>query len=556
MSRTRLRFAVLTVSILAVALSAGSAFATTNLLPNGGFEGSGSGSLAGWKGVRAAVTLQADGRGGGHAARAARTTGATYSIVASPNPTPTAAGRLYRARGSVRSGRAGRTVCLKLLEMTPAGRVAGQRSGCIKPVNAWRAFPVVNYTAKRAGDSISVRIVQTSRALAGDSFQVDGLTLTAPSDDGRAPGAPTGFTAQAASQTKVSLSWSAATDNRGVAGYTIYRGGAFLATVFGMGTTYVDKTAKAGATYRYAVDAFDASGNRSPRTAQVTVVMPAAGDPIIAAAGDIACDPTSASFNGGQGTAAACQQMATSDIIESDPAIAAVLTLGDDQYGCGGFSAFEGSFDPSWGRFKAKIHPAPGNHEYQTNGGSDCAPNAAGYFRYFGAAAGNAQGDYAWNIGAWHMIALNGECTSVGGCDAGSPQGQFLQSHLGTSKCTLAYWHEPYYNGGGIASTKYAYFWQTLRAADADIILNGHIHTYARFAPQDANGNVDAGGIRQFIVGTGGEDHGSLGGSTNVQASAGGDFGILELTLHPASYTWKMVSTTGAVLDSGTAACN
>ena len=220
--------------------------------------------------------------------------------------------------------------------------------------------------------------------------------------------------------------------------------------------------------------------------------MPAAGDPIIAAAGDIACDPTSASFNGGQGTAAACQQMATSDIIENDPAIAAVLTLGDDQYGCGGFSAFEGSFDPSWGRFKAKIHPAPGNHEYQTSGGSDCAPNAAGYFRYFGAAAGNAQGDYAWNIGAWHMIALNGECTSVGGCDAGSPQGQFLQSHLGTSKCTLAYWHEPYYNGGGIASTKYAYFWQTLRAADADIILNGHIHTYARFAPQDANGNLDA----------------------------------------------------------------
>ena len=72
--------------------------------------------------------------------------------------------------------------------------------------------------------------------------------------------------------------------------------------------------------------------------------------------------------------------MATSDIIEDNPAIAAVLTLGDDQYGCGGFSAFEASFDPSWGRFKAKIHPVPGNHQYQTSGGSDCAPNAAGYF--------------------------------------------------------------------------------------------------------------------------------------------------------------------------------
>jgi hypothetical protein len=538
-------------------MSAGSAFATTNLLPNGGFEGAGSGSLAGWKGVRATLSVRPDGRGGGHALRALRTSGTRYSIVASPNPTPSAAGRLYRARGYVRSGRVGRTVCLKLLEMTPAGRVAGQSSGCIRPVDAWHAFPAVSYTAKRTGDTISFRVVQTSRAVAGDSFQVDALSLTSPSDDASPPATPTGFTAQAASQTRVALAWNASTDNRAVAGYTIYRGGVFRATVFGAATTtFLDKTAVAGRTYRYSIDAFDPSGNRSARTAQKTVVMPAAGDPVIAAAGDIACDPTSASFNGGKGTAAACQQMATSNIIQNDPAIAAVLTLGDEQYGCGGFSAFQASFDPSWGRFKAKIHPVPGNHEYNTGGGSDCSPNAAGYFRYFGTAAGNAQGDYAWNIGAWHMIALNGECQDVGGCDAGSPQGQFLTSHLGTSKCTLAYWHEPYYNGNGIASSSYAYFWQTLRAANADIILNGHVHTYARFAPQDANGNADPDGVREFIVGTGGEDHGSINGTTNVQASAGGDFGVLELTLHPTSYTWKMVSTSGAVLDSGTTACN
>jgi acid phosphatase type 7 len=554
--RKRLRFAVLAASVLAVALTAGPALAATNLLPNGGFENAGKGSLAGWKGVRAALTVRPDGRGGGHAARVGRTSGATYSIIARPNPAPTAAGRLYRARGYVRSGRPGRTVCLKLLEMTPAGRIAGQHAGCVKATGSWHAFPAVDYRAKHAGDTIAFRVVQTSRAAAGDSFQVDSLSLTAPSDDGRPPAAPTGLTAQAASQTKVALAWNASTDNRAVAGYTVYRGGAFLATVFGAArTTYTDTTAVAGRTYRYAIDAFDASGNRSKRTAQVTAIMPAAGDPIIAAAGDIACDPTSGNFNGGQGTAAACQQMATSDIIQNDPRIAAVLALGDDQYGCGGFSAFESSFDPSWGRFKAKIHPVPGNHEYQTSGGSDCAPNAAGYFRYFGAAAGNPQGDYAWNIGAWHMIALNGECGNVGGCDAGSPQGQFLGSHLGTSQCTLAYWHEPYYNGGGIASTKYDYFWQTLRAAHADIVLNGHIHTYARFAPQDASGNADPDGVREFIVGTGGEDHGSLNGSTNVQASAGGDFGVLELTLHPAGYSWKMVSTTGAVLDSGSAGC-
>jgi hypothetical protein len=555
-SRKHLRFAVLAACIVAVALAAGPALAAANLLPNGGFENSGKGTIAGWKGIRGKLTVRPDGRGGGHAARVARTSGATYSIAASPNPVATAAGRLYRARGWVRSGRPGRTVCLKLLEMTPAGRIAGQHAGCRKATSAWRAFPLVSYRAKHAGDTIAFRVVQTSRASAGDSFQVDALSLTAPSDDRRPPAAPTGLTAQAASQTKVALAWQASTDNRAVAGYTIYRGGAFLATVTGTQTSYTDNTAAAGRTYRYAVDAFDASGNRSPRTAQVTAIMPAAGDPIIAAAGDIACDPTSASFNGGQGTASACRQMATSDIIQDDPRIAAVLTLGDEQYGCGGFTAFQSSFDPSWGRFKAKIHPAPGNHEYQTSGGSDCAPNAAGYFRYFGSAAGNAQGDYAWNIGAWHMIALNGECSNVGGCDAGSAQGEFLASHLGTSKCTLAYWHEPYYNGGGIASTKYAYFWQTLRAAHADIVLNGHIHSYARFAPQDASGNADPGGVREFIVGTGGEDHGGINGTTNVQARAASDFGVLELTLHPASYSWKMVSTSGAVLDSGSAGCN
>ncbi len=280
------------------------------------------------------------------------------------------------------------------------------------------------------------------------------------------------------------------------------------------------------------------------------------GDPVIAAAGDIACDPTDSGFNGGNGSSSKCAEQATSDLVLANPSIAAVLALGDNQYGCGGYTAFQQSFAPTWGRFLAKIHPVAGNHEYQTSGGSDCAPNAAGYFRYFGAAAGNAQGDYAWNIGAWHMIALNGECGNVGGCNAGSAQGTFLQANLGSSTCTLAYWHEPYYKGSGSPASAYTYFWNTLHAAGADIVLNGHIHTYARFAPQDANGNVDtAGGIREFIVGTGGEDKASPPGSTNVQSTAKA-FGLLELTLHPASYDWKFVSVDGSVLDSGSAACH
>jgi hypothetical protein len=553
----RHRHLVAMLSVLAVASAAAPALAAANLLPSGGFEGSGAGTLTGWKGMRAVLTLRPDGRGGGHAARVARSAGArTYSIMAMPNPATAVAKRLYRARGYVRSGRPGRTVCLKLVELTAAGRVAGQASGCRTATAKWAAFPLVSYAAKHTGDAISLRAVQTSAARAGDSFQVDGLTLTAPGSDAVAPTAPAGLTAQAASATKVVLAWHAASDNEGVAGYTVYRAGVAIATVAGTALTYTDGTAAAGKTYAYAVDAFDASGNRSHRSATVSVTMPSPGDPGIAAAGDIACDPTASDFHGGSGTGSACMMRATSDIIEGDPSIAAVLALGDDQYGCGGLTAFQQSFDITWGRFLQKIHPVPGNHEYQTSGGSDCAPNAAGYFQYFGAAAGNAQGDYAWNIGAWHMIALNGECSHVGGCDAGSPQGQFLQSNLGSSTCTLAYWHEPYYDGSSSQSSKYAYFWNTLHTAGADIVLNGHLHTYARFAQQDASGNLDtAHGIREFIVGTGGEDHGSLNGSANLQFQAA-TFGVLELTLHPASYDWKFVSTAGKTLDSGTAACH
>jgi hypothetical protein len=282
----------------------------------------------------------------------------------------------------------------------------------------------------------------------------------------------------------------------------------------------------------------------------------AAFDPVIATAGDIACDPASSKFNGGKGTSGACRELATSNLIAADSSIGAVLPLGDNQYECGGYQAFLKSYDPSWGRFLAMTHPVPGNHEYQTSGGTDCSSGAAGYFRYFGSAAGDSRGDYAWNLGAWHLIALNGNCGKVGGCGSGSPQGNFLQQNVGSSTCTLAYWHQPYYNGTSTPVSSYKYFWQTLYAAGADVVLAGHLHTYARFAPQDAAGHADSiRGIRQFIVGTGGEDLFSLNGSHNVEKTSK-TFGILKLTLHPTSYDWRFVNTSGGTVDSGSTPCH
>ena len=88
----------------------------------------------------------------------------------------------------------------------------------------------------------------------------------------------------------------------------------------------------------------------------------------------------------------------------------AVLPLGDEQYETGTLDGFSGSYDPTWGQFKAITKPVPGNHEYQT-------PGATGYYSYYGAAAGDpTKGYYSYDLGSWHMIALNGNCGAIGGC--------------------------------------------------------------------------------------------------------------------------------------------
>src|SRR5258705_341028 len=82
-----------------------------------------------------------------------------------------------------------------------------------------------------------------------------------------------------------------------------------------------------------------------------------------------------------------CHDKYTSNLIVNDPSIAAVLPLGDNQYYCGAFAAFQASYDLSWGRLKSISHPTVGNHEYLASGGSGCNgtnTGAAGYFKYFG----------------------------------------------------------------------------------------------------------------------------------------------------------------------------
>ena len=290
------------------------------------------------------------------------------------------------------------------------------------------------------------------------------------------------------------------------------------------------------------------------------------GDPVIMAAGDIAC--------GARSTGSACREMETSDLILAESP-AAVLALGDVQYECGDSGDFTTFFDTTWGRFKSIIRPAIGNHEYRyhDSSSSPCvqtAQGAPGYWGYFGAAANpqnptctvNCQGYYSYDVGTWHIIALNSNCSKVGGCGAGSPQEQWLRADLAAhpTNCTLAYWHHPLFSSGQIGNIAGVQpLWQALYDNNADLVLGGHDHNYERFSPQNPAGGLDlVRGIREFVVGTGGRNTSSLGTiKANSQVRNASTFGVLKVTLRPNSYDWQFVPIPGQTFtDSGTASCH
>lgn len=275
---------------------------------------------------------------------------------------------------------------------------------------------------------------------------------------------------------------------------------------------------------------------------------PSEKDPVIAAAGDIACklttqDPTS------------CEQQATAELLAAG-GYDWILTLGDIAYEDGTFNEFRTNFHPTWGMFKGRIRPAPGNHEYQTIG-------ALGYFRYFGKMAGpRGKGYYSLDIGKWHIVALNSNCGDVS-CAEDSDQVRWLRRDLAAHRntCTLAFWHHPRWSSGTThgSNDDVAAFVGALHEFGAEIILVGHEHNYERFAPQDPGGRKDVDrGIRQIVVGTGGADHHPLGPPiSNSQVRNAETFGVLELVLHPRSYEWRFVPLTDRTFtDSGRTNCH
>jgi hypothetical protein len=276
-----------------------------------------------------------------------------------------------------------------------------------------------------------------------------------------------------------------------------------------------------------------------------TATSLADGQVELLAAGDIATCPGS----GDEATAA---------ILDGYPD-ATVATLGDNAYPNGTAAEFRDCYDPSWGRHKARTRPSAGNHDYYT-------PGAAGYYGYFGAAAGDpAKGYYSYDVGDWHVVALNSNCAIVS-CAVGSAQERWLRADLAATykDCSVAYWHHPLFTSGQHAGesnlTLVRPLWQALYDHGADLILVGHDHDYERFAPQTPTGAADpAYGIRQFVVGTGG---GPLRAfktpvAANSEVRDHSTFGVLRLVLRPGGYDWQFLPQSGKTFtDAGSGSCH
>lgn len=287
------------------------------------------------------------------------------------------------------------------------------------------------------------------------------------------------------------------------------------------------------------------AGSLLAAAAVLAVALPgtAAADPVVVAAADMVC--------GGDTPAQTdCVYGKTADTAVAQ-APDAVLAAGDLQYEKGQLAYFRQFYDPTWGRLKTVTRPALGNHEYLTS-------KAAGYFDYFngvrvsdGPAGQRGKGYYSFNLGRWHIVALNSNCSYVS-CAKGSAQERWLAADLAANKqpCTLAYWHHPRWSSDIYELNTKAVdpFVRDLYAAGADLVINGHAHDYERFVAQDPDGRVDLErGLTQVVVGTGGRSEVAFTATPNMNSLVRktGTYGVLRLDLHDGSYDGKFVPIAG-----------
>ncbi len=264
----------------------------------------------------------------------------------------------------------------------------------------------------------------------------------------------------------------------------------------------------------------------------------------------------------GAGDIASCKEPegahATAKLIEGIPGT--VFAAGDLAYEKGSAAEFQNCYGSTWGEFKARTKPTLGNHEYAD-------PTASAYFQYWGEQAGpSGKGYYSFDLGSWHIVALNTNCNAkdLGGCGKGSSQEEWLRKDLAEhpDACVAAYGHHALFSSGVFKShaihPELKDLWRDLYAAHAALVLAGHEHSYERFAPQDPDGRADpVNGIREIVVGTGGRSHDPLGFAiANSEVRNTDTFGVIKLTLTPGHYIWQFIPEAGKTFtDSGSGEC-
>ncbi|GGR92918.1 hypothetical protein GCM10010252_34490 [Streptomyces aureoverticillatus] len=221
-----------------------------------------------------------------------------------------------------------------------------------------------------------------------------------------------------------------------------------------------------------------------------------------------------------------------------------VLTMGDNQYDDARLKDFQKYYATTWGAFKDKTKPVPGNHETY-----DPAGPLKGYKSYFGAVAyPNGKSYYSYDQGNWHFIALDSNSFDD------SAQIAWLKKDLAANakKCVAAYWHHPLFSSGEHGNNPVGRpVFKLLDDAKAELVLGGHDHHYERFAPQDANGKADSEGIVELLAGTGGANPYKIEEvQPNSQKRITNTHGVVKLDFTDDGFSWKLIGTDGATKDT------
>jgi Calcineurin-like phosphoesterase len=291
--------------------------------------------------------------------------------------------------------------------------------------------------------------------------------------------------------------------------------------------------------YTFEVIARDAAQNYTypwpSRTFTVNTTSGGTTSAVLVGAGDIS--------SGGS------RDQETGDLVRAQLAGGAwgVFTTGDNAYPDGTYDNYR-TYHAAWGSFRNKTRPTYGNHDYY---GSYTAVGSEDYWNDpdpTPVRVSNATSFYAYDVGSsnWRAIVLNSVSTEgpsgnqAPSCAAGSPQMNFLNNELNTTKNTVLFWHHARFSAstdhptseGATGCSKT--FFDVAYDKRADLVLQGHSHLYERYDTRDKSGTKVAGGLTSIVCGTGGNSFDGLQGSPSPAPDRAftNAWGVCKLTLN------------------------